>query len=236
MDAGGPGYRERPTRVPAAVLWEATASPLGEPSRILPDGCLDIIWYGDMLLVAGPDRTAQLAPAPHGGRSTGLRFSSGTGPGVVGVPACELRDQRVPLADLWPAGTVRELTQRLAEAADPGRELERVVLDRLGQVCPAPDKPLLLIAERLRHGASVRDALHQVGFSERQLRRRCLAGFGYGSKTLARIFRLQRALAAARTGTAFATVATDAGYADQAHLSREVKALTGLPLGELIRP
>jgi AraC-like DNA-binding protein len=47
---------------------------------------------------------------------------------------------------------------------------------------------------------------------------------------------MNRALAMARTGTPFATVAAVAGYADQAHLSREVKALAGVPLSELTPP
>ena len=76
----------------------------------------------------------------------------------------------------------------------------------------------------------------ETGLGERQLRRRCEAAFGYGPKTLARVLRLQRALALARAGTPFAAVAADAGYADQPHLSREVRALTGLPLGELLAP
>ncbi|WP_143615380.1 helix-turn-helix domain-containing protein, partial [Streptomyces sparsogenes] len=66
------------------------------------------------------------------------------------------------------------------------------------------------------------------------LHRRSLAAFGYGPKTLARVLRLNRALDAARAGTAFAEVAALAGYADQAHLAREVKALTGVPLGRLL--
>jgi AraC-like DNA-binding protein len=37
----------------------------------------------------------------------------------------------------------------------------------------------------------------------------------------------------ARRGTPQASVAAVAGYADQAHLAREVKALTGVPLSAL---
>jgi AraC-like DNA-binding protein len=70
--------------------------------------------------------------------------------------------------------------------------------------------------------------------SSRQLQRRCGTAFGYGPKTLARVLRLQRALALARRGRSFANVSATAGYADQAHLSREVKALAGVPLGVLI--
>jgi AraC-like DNA-binding protein len=46
--------------------------------------------------------------------------------------------------------------------------------------------------------------------------------------------RLQKAVALARGGRPFADVSVTAGYADQAHLSREVKALAGVPLGQLV--
>jgi len=45
-------YTERPSRVPGAVLWQRTVQAT-EPQRVLPDGCLDLIWSGGTLLVAG---------------------------------------------------------------------------------------------------------------------------------------------------------------------------------------
>jgi AraC-like DNA-binding protein len=85
----------------------------------------------------------------------------------------------------------------------------------------------------LRDGHTVRSAAGRSGLSERQLHRRCLPLFGYGPKTLARVLRFDRALALARAGRPFADVASSAGYADQAHLSREVRALAGVPLRAL---
>lgn len=74
---------------------------------------------------------------PAGTPFVGLRFAPGQGPAVFGVPARELRDRRVPLADLWPAGQVRELTERLAAAGETGgaaglgRLLEEAAVARL---------------------------------------------------------------------------------------------------------
>jgi AraC-like DNA-binding protein len=67
------------------------------------------------------------------------------------------------------------------------------------------------------------------------LHRRCRDAFGYGPSVLRRIVRFQGALRLAGQGVPFATTAARAGYADQAHLAREVRALAGVSLGELTR-
>jgi AraC-like DNA-binding protein len=226
-------YRERASQVPGAVLWTVSTPTPGAVQRVLPDGCLDLMWVDGELLVAGPDTQAFLGASPSAECYTaGLRFATGTGPTVLGVPGHELRDQRVPLADLWPAAQVRRLTEQVHEATDPGIALEEIAAGRLRQAGP-PDPAISEIVERLRANAPVRAVAEAVGLGERQLHRRSLVAFGYGPKTLVRILRMNRALAMARGGAPFATVAAVTGYADQAHLSREVKALAGVPLTEL---
>jgi AraC-like DNA-binding protein len=63
-----------------------------------------------------------------------------------------------------------------------------------------------------------------------------VTAFGYGPKTLDRVLRLQRFLALGRAEPAagLARLAADAGYADQAHLGHECRALAGATPGELI--
>ncbi|MEU4093412.1 helix-turn-helix transcriptional regulator [Streptomyces sp. NPDC026673] len=218
--------------VPGAVLWTKTAG--AGAARVLPDGCIDLIWgEGTGLFAAGPDTTAHLSADPPGTRFAGLRFAPGVGPAVFGLPAHELRDQRVPLEALWPGAEVRRLTERVAAAADPGAVLEALVLRRGLPRAATPWAPQ--VAANLAAGARVDAVAEDAGLSERQLHRRCLDAFGYGPKTLARILRLQHALRLARRGHAFAEVAACAGYADQAHLARDVRALAGVPLGELLR-
>jgi AraC-like DNA-binding protein len=225
-------YAERGCRVPGAVLWTRTLADW-TPARILPDGCQDLMWLGGELVVAGPDTRPHLSGGPPGARYVGLRFAPGTAPAVFGVPAHELRDRRLPLDALWPAAVVRRLAERVADAADPGAVLESIATDRLARADP-PDPGLAEIVARLRAGDPVAAVADAVGLSSRQLHRRSLAAFGYGPKTLARVLRLDGALRLARGGAPFATVAATAGYADQAHLARDVRALAGLPLGAVL--
>jgi AraC-like DNA-binding protein len=225
-------YAERRSRLAGSVVWARTAR-LGREIRVLPDGCIDLIWDGRGLLVAGPDTRAHLVTEAVPDGYVGLRFAPGMGPQVFGFPAYELRDLRLPLDALWQSQTVRVLEERIAETGDAGPLLEETALGRLDEA--APDTFGGRVAAALARGASVAAVAGFLGLSERQLHRRSLVAFGYGPKTLARIFRMERALALARRGTPFADVAATSGYADQAHLSREIKSLTGAPLSALLQ-
>ncbi|NBM19488.1 helix-turn-helix transcriptional regulator [Streptomyces sp. GC420] len=223
-------YEERTSRVEGAVLWTATVT--GNP--VLPDGCMDLMWSEGRLIVAGPDTSAHPVTDPPGTRYSGVRFAPGTGALLIGVPACELRDRRVPLDELWPAGRVRHLSERVGDAADRAAALDALALRRAGEV-GRPDPVPETVAAALAAGRTVAETARAVGLGPRQLHRRCLDAFGYGPKTLARVLRLQRALAMARSGTPFATVAVAVGCADQAHLARDVRQLAGAALGDLVR-
>ena len=52
--------------------------------------------------------------------------------------------------------------------------------------------------------------------------------FGYPPQQLGRVLRLNRVVALADAGHGWADIAASAGFADQAHLAREVLALSGL--------
>ncbi|MFD9366846.1 helix-turn-helix domain-containing protein [Streptomyces sp. NPDC060020] len=219
-------YEEAPSAaVPGAVLWRAR----GNGRMVLPDGCMDLLWADGRLLVAGPDTGPHPAAEVPGGAFAGIRLAPGTAPALLGVPAHALRDRRVELAELWPAREVRRLTGRVAAYGDPRAGLEALTAHRAAEAAP-PDPLAAEVAARLRAGEAVAGIAAAVGLGERQLRRRSLDAFGYGPRTLGRILRLRRALALADAGLPYAEVACAAGYADQAHLAREVRALAGTTL------
>ncbi|MDQ1015353.1 DUF6597 domain-containing transcriptional factor [Streptomyces afghaniensis] len=224
-------YVERASRLAGAVVWRNAPERDGA-ARVLPDGCMDLLWHEGRLLVAGPDTHAYVTDGETG-TWAGVRFYPGTAPALLGVPAHELRDRRVELADLWPAPEVRRLAARVNAAPDPVSALEDVALRQAAGADP-PDPLLRQVVTALGAGRPVAAIADELGLGPRQLHRRSLTAFGYGPKTLARILRLRRALALARRGVPFADTAARAGYADQAHLARDVRELAGLPLGELL--
>jgi len=67
----------------------------------------------------------------------------------------------------------------------------------------------------------------------RSLQTRFLAGVGLSPKEFAQIQRLQSTLRALGGETPLADLATDSGFADQAHATREIKRVTGLTLSRL---
>ncbi|WP_245721656.1 helix-turn-helix domain-containing protein [Nocardia crassostreae] len=98
-----------------------------------------------------------------------------------------------------------------------------------------PADPILRhIVSELRAGATVAATADLLDLGPSRLHRLSLTAFGYGPKTLARILRMQRALALARAGTPLADTAARTGYADQAHLSREIRDFAGMPLSRLL--
>ena len=106
-------------------------------------------------------------------------------------------------------------------AAKPGRGLaEAAALLARGE---APD----VAASRIEEPFAV---------SERRLRRRFVQAVGYGPATYLRVARFQRAVALAPRVAGLAALAAAAGYSDQAHLSRDCRALTGLTPRGYFRP
>jgi AraC-like DNA-binding protein len=224
-------YRElrppRRLRSAIACVWVRRGD--GGPARILPDGCSDIVWReGEGATVAGPDTRAWLSETAPGQLIVGARLLPGAGGAAFGVPLSELRDQRVDLSEL--ALDPRQRLHGGVHAADaPALVLAAAV--RLTVNRP-PDRAVqAAVIGLLSPGRRVSELAADLGFSERQLHRRFLDAVGYGPKTLQRVLRLRRFLAAADGDLAAA--AADAGYSDQPHLTRDCRELTGLTPGQL---
>lgn len=198
---------------------------------MVPDGCIDLIWTGGELTLVGPDTGARLVPVAEDGVA-GLRLKPGAGRLLLGeVPAPELLDRQLSITDLWKRSEASALADRLAGAANRREAtciLERAVRERLPHARRDPAVGAAISALAAPSPPSVRSLSATLGMSERQLRRRFTAAVGYGPKTLHQVLRFQRALRLAGSADDLAALAARIGYADQAHLSREVRRLSGL--------
>lgn len=226
-------FRERPV-APAlgdvfACIWTHRMPEAGTPPIVVaPDGTIDLQWIGGALRIAGPDKEPLTEIIPAGTEVVGFRFHPGAAHGWLGLPVCEITSRRVSLEELWGAKA-----RRLAEHIGGAEDIEHVLIryrPEQGRGDAVMRAAFTLIAQGPPPGAALiawlGRALHM---SERSLRRRFDENFGYGPKTLDRILRYQRFLHLRRASPATPTalVALEAGYADQAHLVRESRRLTG---------
>jgi AraC-like DNA-binding protein len=210
--------------------------------RVLPDACIDIVLVNDEPpAVVGPWTLPFLAQLPVGSSITGARLHPGRASCLLGMPASELLNQSIPMAAV--KGAMQSL--RLEKVIEqPNAAARRSVL---GQVLSASmehyaplDQAVVAGIQWLsrRPQGRVEQLSRWLGMSERQLHRRFSAAIGYGPKTFQSVLRFQRLLKTAREKGAeqsLADLAASAGYADQAHMTRDVHRLANLRPTVLLR-
>jgi AraC-like DNA-binding protein len=204
-----------------------------DSTLVLPDGCVDLLWRDDKLILAGTDRAARRSRIAPGERILGLRLRPGVAGAVLGMPASEVLDVHTRLEDLL-AGWAGELSERLGESDGDDQAFELLETSVSARIEDGgPDSLVLAATRRLGFpGSRVDQLAESLGISERQLRRRFHDAVGYGPKTLDRVLRFRRLVAQAGAVAAgesdLARVAADLGYADQAHMTRDCLRLSGL--------
>jgi len=166
----------------------------------------------------------------------GVRCRPGLAADLLGIPVPALLNQEVPLRDVC-ARLAAPLSSPVAEQRSVTGKLavvEAALTRHLAGAGPADALVTACIAWLAQHpNGRVHQLSRIIGLSSRQLQRRFSAAVGYGPKTFHRILRLQRALALAREPQRFdgnlPRLALETGYADQAHMTREIQRLTGRP-------
>ena len=217
-------YLERLVASPlVACTWERNTTAACEV-RIVPDACVDLIWSGEGLRIAGPDTRARLVTLAPGTRFVGVRLRPGVAGAVLRVPASELCNCTADAAEVVGYEVAAPLLEALAGGGDPHALLLQAVLERGVR---EPD-PLVraAVAALGQPRARVSVVAAELGVSARQLQRLVSSAAGYGPKLLARILRFQRLQALAPAP--LLELALEAGYADQAHMTAEVSLLAGV--------
>lgn len=237
-------YREHPpcAALSAYVACYWTMEPSGAPHRVLPDGCFDLLFDVGAARadVVGVMTTAIVTPPGPPSAYFGVRFRPGMELAFAGIAARETRDQVVDLGQVW-GGEGRALGARVAAAAStPARVAiaDAFLLERRARARHAPDARVRAAVRAIESSVGrvrVPELARALSIGERQLERAFDLHVGLGPKALARVVRMRAAIDALRAGVPFADAALRAGYADQAHMTRELRVMAGATPRELAR-
>jgi AraC-like DNA-binding protein len=172
-------------------------------------------------------------------RAVMVRLKPEAAPLIFASALHELRDSQVELQDFFPNTEVASLIERLA-AAGCTRErallVEAFLLSRIQTRDFDPRMQQAALDLRRDCHLPVHQLATDLGLNERQLRRQFRASFGLSPKQFSRIARMTRALALRRRGgLAWAQIASECGFADQAHFIRDFNAFAQLAPGTLFR-
>lgn len=214
-------YQERAGRhgaVAAAWCFEADAS---RESLVAADGCFDLILRiaprGDRTaFVYTPVAAAHRVSVETGTRMFGVRLQPGYGAAVVDH-----------------ADELRALAER-ASGEGPAllERIEALVVSAASTARP-PDVVPEFVSRARETAGDYRLTSPSTRAAERELQRACRRWLGLSPKAFLRIQRAWAARQRIREGQPLATVAAELGFADQAHLTREVHQLLGVTPREL---
>jgi AraC-like DNA-binding protein len=239
-------YRERPPVAELApfvsCVWVQEVAPDAPPYifQAVPNGSVEVVCVlGQPPHVIGMQSARTRELLQPGTVMVGVRFRPGAATPVLRSPGRDLVDLTVGFDDLWrgPALDVGEQVAAAHSTQDAAARLEGEVLRQV-RAAADPD-PLvraavgLLLAEPVH---AVRTLTTELYISDSQLRRRFMTAVGCPPKVLHRTLRFWGflALAQAKDGRSLAALASSAGYADHAHLTRESVSITGLAPTELL--
>jgi AraC-like DNA-binding protein len=219
-------------------FWISVDDAAPPARRILPDGCIDVLidlGREGRSLVVGTMTSASLF-APRGPvRIAAVRFRPAGAVPFLGVAARELTDGTFTCDDIGARWLARAPWGETTDAAAAAGSLQRLLLGRLAAL-RRPD-PLVAHAVASLFGPappSIEALGRQTGWSRQHLARAFHRHVGVSPKQLARVARLQRAVAdlQRRRGDGLADAALRLGYFDQAHMARDFRALAGLTPAE----
>ena len=209
---------------PLSRIWAATCdSPTGFSSlaSVTPGFGFARIGGTTTVHVRGPMTAAAPLFCPADTEFFGADFRLGTH--LPMFPRSRLTNGRDLLLPTLPDGRIL-LDGREWEMPTP--QNVDVFVDRLARAGLLVVDPLV---EDLRHGGAAR------GMPERTAQSRFLRAVGVSRRTVAVIERARYAARRLRGGASIADVVADAGYHDQPHLTRSLRAMIGHTPGEVAR-
>lgn len=222
-------------------FWTRGAVSVAESRHhVIPDGCVDLLFTYDSLaecdvpasaMAVGTMTRPLSVGATEAAAYVGVRFWPGRALPFLGVPASEITDRRVEIADLWRPRDRSLLTTKLTALGGWRAPFEDLLLARLARSEREDRTVDAAVRAILRAGGnlSIAALAPALGVTRQHLARAFARHVGVPPKVFARVARVRRVLAKARVASRvdWAALALDAGYCDQAHLAGEVREITG---------
>jgi AraC-like DNA-binding protein len=187
----------------------------------------------------GPDTRPGVVDPAHQRAILCVAFRPGGSYPFFPVATSAVRDQLVPLEDLWGRDGAT-LPDRLRAATSPAerlRAIEGVLLARLSRRVD-PDPAVAAAATALHRGRTVADVCDRLGWTRQRLARRFTELIGVTPKRFARVRRFQRLLSAVNSSVNagggygrqvdWGRLAAETGYHDQAHMIHDFRTFAGL--------
>jgi AraC-like DNA-binding protein len=208
--------------------------------KTLPYPCVHLVFDVGQTAIFGVMRGAFEYRQEGAGRVLGVRFRAGGFRGILGGSVADITDRTIPFSSVY------ELDTRAAEASvfgaagtvsgaegDAGmmQAAEAILRTRIP---PADETASVVggIVERIEADRTINrvdELATQIGMGERTLQRLFSDYVGVSPKWVIRRFRLHDAASrlAKEEDVNLTTLAQDLGYADQAHFTRDFKAIVG---------
>jgi AraC-like DNA-binding protein len=203
------------------VTWIVEGA-VGDPFRVAPDACTDLIVSGGGRLRFNGPMTVGEVVALRSELNIGVTFRPGSRLLIDGSPSLRsLRDSDVVFEDAggWDPLDDKRLLDFVRQLRDEQR-IERH---------PVVDQVLLSMEDSAVSGSVLSDVYRSLGVGERQVQRLFDRYVGLTPKQTLRVLRQSLVTRSLRTSAdGLAKLAGDAGYSDQAHLTREYRSLVGL--------
>jgi AraC-like DNA-binding protein len=211
---------------------------LGAPLELVgADGCSLTVKAGEAF-VGGIANATSLSRALGSQAGIQIFLPPATLSSVIGAPIAEVANRVVPLSDFL-GRVATDLGSALCDAVTAEARFEHLdsfLVDRCAREHRGFE-PVTWAMKRLKQSAGPATAMlaREIGWSRQHFIRRFRAATGFSPDQFRRLTRFERFVAtlSAVPNRTLATLAADAGYSDQAHLTREVRNFSNMTPGEL---
>ncbi len=232
-------------------ILEVPADPNAERQRIIPDGCIEMIFMlgDDVKRFTSKDEfiiqpramvigqiTEPFFVQPSGFVSSfATRFYPYGFANFSPSPLVDLANKETPIDFLFGENVSKELERQIMQAEDTSARIkiiENFFLERLHHKSTIDSIVKNTIDAILSTGgsASINEIVKNDASKRRQLERKFMKQIGMSPKQMGRVIRLQAALQRLlnQQSKSFTSIAYESEYYDQAHFIKDFKEFTGI--------